>query len=131
MPVCRENYPFVCFAIKSHDNVPIEFAIGINGSVRFVFLNFQSRKHQHQQTRSRLHVFTALLDNVSVHRAAASKLTIQKPRGPRLRVQRIVITRLGIRSGDHPVRRFDLPVSRLKMNFHGGSCIESRSSWRT
>ena len=48
MPVCRENYPSVCSAIKSPDNVPIEFAIENGTSVRFVFLNYQSRKHQHQ-----------------------------------------------------------------------------------
>ena len=30
-------------------------------------------------------------DNVRVHRAVAKKLTIKKPRDPRLRVQRIVI----------------------------------------
>ena len=29
MPVCRENYPIVCSAIKSPNNAPIEFAIGI------------------------------------------------------------------------------------------------------
>ena len=28
MPVCRENYPIVCSAFKSPNNVPIEFAIG-------------------------------------------------------------------------------------------------------
>ena len=33
-------------------------------------------------------------DNVNVHRAAANRLTIKKPRDPRPRVQRIVIPRV-------------------------------------
>ena len=69
MPVCRENYPFVCSTIKSPDNVPIEFAIENGASVRIVFLNYQSQKHKHQRSRSRQHVFTALLDNVRVNLA--------------------------------------------------------------
>ena len=49
MPVCRENYPFVCSTIKSPDNVPIEFAIENGASVRIVFLNYQSQKHKHKR----------------------------------------------------------------------------------
>ena len=77
MPVCRENYPFVCSTIKSADNVPIEFAIENGAPVRIVFLNYQSQKHKHQRSRSRQHVFTALLDNGSVHRATANRLNIE------------------------------------------------------
>ena len=57
--------------------LPIEFAIGNGASVRLVFLNYRSRKHQHQQSHSRPHVFTPLLDNVRVHRAAAHSLNIE------------------------------------------------------
>ena len=77
MPVCRENYPFVCSTIKSPAKVPIEFAIENGASARIVFLNYQSQKHKHQRSRSRQHVFTALLDNVNVHRAAANSLNIE------------------------------------------------------
>ena len=69
MPVCRENYPVVCPAVKSPANVPIEIATGIGVSVRLVFLNYQPRKHLRERTRSRPHVFTALLDNARVNRA--------------------------------------------------------------
>ena len=79
MPVCRENYPFVCSTIKSPDNVPIEFAIENGASVRIVFLNYQSQKHKHQRSRSRQHVFTALLDNGSDHRAGTIILQAEKP----------------------------------------------------
>ena len=68
MPVCRENYPFVCSTIKSPDNVPIKFSIENGASVRIVFLNYQSQKHKHKRSRSRQYVFTALLDNVRDHR---------------------------------------------------------------
>ena len=78
MPVCRENYPFVCSTIKSPDNVPIEFAIENGASVRIVFLNYQSQKHKHQRSRSRQHVFTALLDNVRDHRAGTIDLQAEK-----------------------------------------------------
>jgi len=37
-------------------------------------------------------------DNVSTHRAAANKLTIQKPRGLRLRAQRIAMPRREFKS---------------------------------
>ena len=73
MPVCRENYPFVCSTIKSPDNVPIEFAIENGASVRIVFLNYQSQKHKHQRSRSRQLVFTALLDNDRDNRVAAQR----------------------------------------------------------
>ena len=49
-------------------------------SVRFVFLNYQSRKHQRKRTRSRPHVFTAVLDNARDHRAGTNNLTTSKPR---------------------------------------------------
>ena len=78
MPVCRENYPFVCSTIKSPDSVPIEFAIENGASVRIVFLNYQSQKHKHQRSRSRPHVFTALLDNGSDHRAGTIILQAEK-----------------------------------------------------
>ena len=93
MPVCRENYPFVCSTIKSPDNVPIEFAIENGASVRIVFLNYQSQKHKHQRSRSRQHVFTALLDNVRDHRAGTSDHPFQKHAQVRLRVHHIVIPR--------------------------------------
>ena len=80
LPVCRENYPFVCPAIKSPGNAPLEIAPGISVSVRFVFLNYQSRKHQRKRTRSRPHVFTAVLDNARDHRAGTNNLTTSKPR---------------------------------------------------
>ena len=51
----------------SPSNPPLKLGL----SPRSVFLNYQSRKHQHQRSRSRPHVFTALLDNVSDHRASA------------------------------------------------------------
>ena len=82
MIVCRENYPFACFTIKSPDNAPIEFAIEKTVSIRIVFLNYQSQKHLRQQSCSRPHIVTALLDNVNVHRAAA-KIIVSKSRAAR------------------------------------------------
>ena len=79
MPACREDYPFVCSTIKSPDNVPIEFAIENGASVRIVFLNYQSQKHKHQRSRSCQHVFTALLDNGSDHRAGTIISQAEKP----------------------------------------------------
>ena len=94
MPVCRENYPFVCSTIKSPDNAPIEFAIGNGVSIRFVFLNYQFQKHQHQCLCSRPPVFTALLDNGFDHRAGTSDSPFQKHAQARLRVHRFVIRRI-------------------------------------
>ena len=93
MPVCRENYPFVCSTIKLPDNVPIEFATENGASVRIVFLDYQSQKHKHQRSRSRQHVFTVLLDNVRDHRAGTSDHPFQKHTQVRLRVHHIVIRR--------------------------------------
>ena len=92
MPVCRENYPFVCSTIKSPDNVPIEFAIENGASVRIVFLNYQSQKHKHQRSRSRQYVFTALLDNGNVHRAAAN-IIVSESRAARGSVYNVLLSR--------------------------------------
>ena len=106
MPVCRENYPFVCSTIKSPDNVPIEFAIEKGASVRIVLLNYQSQKHKHQRSRSRQHAFTALLDNVSDHRVRTVDLPFQKHSQAGLRVHRIVIWRLSPLQRMQPLLRW-------------------------
>ena len=76
MPACQGNYPFGCSTIRSPDNVPIEFATGNGFKVRFVFLNYQSRKHLRQQSCSRPHVVTARLDNARDNRVAAKRCVV-------------------------------------------------------
>ena len=106
MPVCRENYPFVCSTIKSPDNVPIEFAIENGASVRIVFLNYQSQKHKHKRSRSRQHVFTALVDNARVNRATI--------KGLNLRVEWMVkLAKPTIRGTSRPRREMSLRFNAL------------------
>ena len=82
----------MCSTIKSPDKVPIEFAIENGAPVRIVFLNYQSQKHKHQRSCSRQHVFTALLDNGSDHRAAA-KIIVSKSRAARGSVCNVLLSR--------------------------------------
>ena len=121
MPVCRENYPFVCSTIKSPDNVPIEFAIENGASVRIVFLNYQSQKHKHQRSRSRQHVFTALLDNVRDHRVRTEIYPLQNHAQAGLRVHRIVIPRFEsevVRKLESRLPRFKVKTVNVKTASH-------------
>ena len=61
---------------------PSNLAIGKQILAGFVILNYQFRKHMRDRSRSRPHVFTALLDNVDDHRAAAIDLQAEKPARP-------------------------------------------------